>query len=397
MIGLIFIWSGLLVSQLGYHFWPSLAFVGGLPIDYITPTLWLTELLSLLLILLSVKSISWPSWPRHYYLGVFVFIGLNILISHQPTLSLLFWLRWLGLTCLVLVVRAFDMRQLKALKLGLIFGVLASLVLVAGQLLAQHSLGGLWYWLGERRLGLSTPGVAKLVIADQLWLRPYGSFSHPNSLAGFFLAVLIILRSIAKRGSAWWIWILVPALIILSGSRAAILALLVYAGLSQVKLTASKARLISVGVGLAVALATVLPTLVPPSANFGSSINQRLELAQSSSEVINRFPLEGVGGSNAIPASYEYSRSFRDRLWFQPVHNVWLLLWLETGLVGLLTLAGLLTYLLIKLQQKQLWLWWSGWLALTLTTVADHYWLTLPQNRLILIVLLGLSLRKMKL
>jgi hypothetical protein len=41
--------------------------------------------------------------------------------------------------------------------------------------------------LGERYFTISTPGIAKVAMQGKEILRAYGTFSHPNSLAGFYL------------------------------------------------------------------------------------------------------------------------------------------------------------------------------------------------------------------
>ena len=67
-------------------------------------------------------------------------------------------------------------------------------LLALGQISKGGSLNGWWWFLGERRFDFNTIGVAQMSVADMGLVRAYGTFSHPNSLAGFLLVSLV-----------WWI------------------------------------------------------------------------------------------------------------------------------------------------------------------------------------------------
>ena len=66
-------------------------------------------------------------------------------------------------------------------------------LLVIAQFIKQGSLGGVFYFFGERFFTPATPGIANASINGELLFRPYGTFSHPNVLAGFLLISLISL------------------------------------------------------------------------------------------------------------------------------------------------------------------------------------------------------------
>ena len=76
---------------------------------------------------------------------------------------------------------------------ALLLGNLASSFLAWGQVFKGGSLGGIFWWLGERSFNLATPGITLAQVGDHLLLRPYATFSHPNSLAGFLLVSLLLL------------------------------------------------------------------------------------------------------------------------------------------------------------------------------------------------------------
>src|SRR5690606_6875151 len=78
--------------------------------------------------------------------------------------------------------------------------LITGLVGVSGLLLLewafQRSLG--LQWVGEWRFNVFTPGVAKVVYMGQEYVRPHGTFAHPNIVGG----VLAIALSIT---SWWWL------------------------------------------------------------------------------------------------------------------------------------------------------------------------------------------------
>lgn len=80
------------------------------------------------------------------------------------------------------------------LRIIIFLGVLNSLIGI-GQFLLQHSVG--LFWLRESLIGPDIPGVAKIIIGGQKYIRIYGLFPHPNILAGFLL--LSILATLVYR------------------------------------------------------------------------------------------------------------------------------------------------------------------------------------------------------
>jgi hypothetical protein len=228
----------------------------------------------------------------------------------------------------------------------------------------------------------------------RLFLRPYGSFSHPNSLAGFALITGLLFSALEKRLVGWnrWVGIGIFILILLTGSRVTIAACLMFMILRQVKTQHLAGKVTKVFLVVSVVI-TVLLLTVPANPSLGQSLSQRLVLAQTQLTTVWRSPLWGVGLGNSIPATYFYSVVYRFNLWYQPAHNLWVLLLVELGIPGLLAASWGFLKLQQHLVSRHLFVWWAGWQALLLTSLFDHYWFTLPQNRLIFALYLGLTLR----
>ncbi len=75
----------------------------------------------------------------------------------------------------------------------------------------------------------------------------------------------------------------------------------------------------------------------------------------------------------------------------QPVHNIFLLVAAEAGLVGLLIFLWFLTLTFRKQLGVGNWGLITSLLVILVLGMTDHYWLTLQQNQLLLAIVLGLS------
>ena len=56
------------------------------------------------------------------------------------------------------------------------------------------------YFIGERTFTGQTPGIATVALNGNLLLRPYGTFPHPNVLAGFLLVGILFVASLWRDG-----------------------------------------------------------------------------------------------------------------------------------------------------------------------------------------------------
>jgi O-antigen ligase len=119
------------------------------------------------------------------------------------------------------------------------------------------------------------------------------------------------------------------------------------------------------------------------------NIRERFSLIMSTKDVFIKHPVFGVGLNNFIlKTSYTFDiKAINYQL--QPVHNIYLLVLSELGFFGFLFFY--LTLLKIAHVASLILKPWF-FLALTfviISGVADHYWLTLTQNRLALVFLVS--------
>src|ERR1035437_7520739 len=67
-----------LPTQLGKHFWPNFSFVYGLRLDYLSPTIYLTDILILVIFIFSLKRfLAWLKNIQKKQLLVFVLILIS--------------------------------------------------------------------------------------------------------------------------------------------------------------------------------------------------------------------------------------------------------------------------------------------------------------------------------
>lgn len=250
----------------------------------------------------------------------------------------------------------------RALIAVLIFSACWSGLLGALQVALQGPAG--LQALGEFALDPARSGVSVVQAGDLRWLRPYGLTSHPNVLAGVFLAGMLACGAWLLAGARWQrlaggaVLLALLWLLLLSFSRGAWVAL--------------AAAVVAVGpllrhywhrpgirrrIGIVLLLAAVLGLafvlmyrpLVAARAGAGTeslemrSVADRVVFTTIAYVAIGERPLGGIGaGSFPWYSSYYIFYNTSYELTGNNVHHVLLLVTAELGLVGLALLLVLL-------------------------------------------------------
>lgn len=266
-----------------------------------------------------------------------------------------------------------------SISLAIIFESFLSI----GQFISGHTLG---FWIfGERTFSISTPAIAKFDFQGLQFLRPYGTFSHPNVLAGFMVIGVLLLLLIKQKVN--YIYGLTAAVILLTASRVAITA-----GFFASTLFLPKKYLIWL-LFLALIISPFLYTRFSSLFNFDSlAFFRREDLTGIALNLFSRNPLTGVGLNNFIPAGADQLLVGPSRF-LQPVHNIFLLQLSETGTLGLLGMLGLIFVPVFKNKSKVLFAIWG---IIIFLGMFDHYFLTLPQGYRLLFLVWGLSFSMLK-
>jgi hypothetical protein len=189
----VFLFSFFLSSQLGKHFFFPFSYLSGIRIDYLAPTFYFTDILSLFFVAIFIRNTllslrakhiiakqSLPAGrqvetgrlPRHFvprndiqkYIFLFLLI-LLICINYFFSLSKPLWfysifkiLQWVSIFYFF-KLKSKNKSIFSAVVLGLLSGGLLQLILSLFQLAGRRSLQGVWYYLGERSFSIYTPGI----------------------------------------------------------------------------------------------------------------------------------------------------------------------------------------------------------------------------------------------
>lgn len=301
-------------------------------------------------------------------------------------------------------------------KFKVIYSFLAGMFLQAilgiYQFLNQTSLVSKYLGLANHDPNLA--GTAVVETASGRWLRAYGGFDHPNIFGGV-LAIALIFTA----------YLLAKKKIIRSGKEVAesiFLFIFYFTALIALFFAFSRAGWLAFGAGLAVLLITLIAqkdrwiigrflalvffsaTMVfliacPYQELLQTRVEMETRLEQKSvterelyftqaAGLIKSHPLLGVGSGN-YPLVLEKEDNSAHNVWdYQPVHNVFALLWAESGLFALLSFLGFLGLLIIKNRRSV----FSGavFVALIILMLLDHWLLSLPFGLVFLFFILGL-------
>ena len=363
--------------QLGYHFWLPETYVASFRIDYLAPTFYLTDLLLILFLATNFKItvsiiINFFIKPSGWFFGALVL--LNLATASFSLITILAWVR-LGSYLLLLAALAKTDHLAKKVLLPFSLSLIFIIGLAITQFILQSSLGGILYFFGERPLSLALPNVAKMNLPWGQILRPYATFSHPNSLAGYLLVSLVILRQIPAPKVIRHFLI---GAIVLTFSKAAIFTLII--------LELIRPKLIQI-----ILLSAVLGFL--PFLRLDPSFSSRYYLLPPTAKIVGDRPFFGVGLKQFIPSlATHLPASQVSYATLQPVHHTFILIFAELGLLGVLLITKIFWTPLSKLtKDKKIRPYLLDLFSIILMPGSlDHYWWTLPQNQLIIVLVLAL-------
>lgn len=288
-----------------------------------------------------------------YILGgaFFLLTLLSLVFAHDKLVgwNYFFMLLQGGLLILLIINFKFSLR-----KIGLAFvaaGVIQSLLAIY-QFLIQAVFAS--KWLGMAEQVLSTGGTAVVESTGLRWLRAYGAFSHPNILGGYLavslimLIVLIFLENDKRIG--YFLWASLPVIsfaLFFTFSKSAWLALgiglffiLLFVWTSQdrwIKFIYSQILLImflSVAIFAFLYQEPLLARVESVGRLENKSGQERVLYFNQAKNLIIQNWYKGVGLGNYTSALYANLSDKQPSWYYQPVHNVYLLIATEVGLAG---------------------------------------------------------------
>ncbi len=382
----------LLPTQLGRHFWPSFSFIFSLRVDYLSPTVYLWDVLVLILVGLWV--FRRPAVDQRA-LGVLLIFLLTAIFSLVSSNNL-----GVGLVRLeqYVVVGVFGIyiasQEFMEISKLIFWGLVLAIVYIGLLAILETLLGrsmNVWV-LGERSFSLITPSIATFNFNGQLFLRPYASFPHPNVLSAFCVIAIALISFISRQIKSlnwpYYFNVALAALVaLLSFSRAGV-GVLFLEGLIILR------KRIWVLLVIIFLIFPVMYVRYSSAFNFDNlSFIRRGELVDIAWSFFKQSPFLGIGLNNFINEVAVSALVSGPSRFLQPVHNIFLLHLAETGLVGFLGLCVLIVTpvgLLWKFRIETMYLL-IAWMAIFLLGMVDHYFLTLPQGIRLLFLVWGLS------
>lgn len=409
--------------QTGKHFWPSFSYVLGIRVDYLSPTLYLTDIFIALLLAVYLsrilierknsahrRNLNFGIFGKLFFIFLLAFFILSFSARSQAAavFGLLKLIEFIFLG--YYISKNFVPADIRILGVVLSINSLVVSSLAIWQFLKQSSIGGIFYFLGERFFNSSTIGIPDMNIGGNLIVRPYATFPHPNVLAFFLLFVnmLLVFRIFFEKGKLRTLFLLAivvsSVVLFLTFSRLVVLFYLVF----LIYIFASRIRFFKTT--KIIFLGSFVFFLVFYFANYYlrffdtkfllKDFYLRSDLLDISFKIIKSSSIFGIGLMNFFYYEAAYQKTISPIL-LQPVHNIFVLTWAEAGVFGLLFLLVFFVrtaqVLLEKIKGKntQAKDFYKSifliFLAIVLVGNFDHFFLTLQQGKMLLAIVVGMA------
>lgn len=352
----------------------------------------------------SFKKVSGLLKTDAVFLLLLIFIlivFLSALFSVNVGNTLLYGIRLVEIAAVYLLFsfRILDFKRVFGIFVGVMF---LQSILALLQYYAQGSIG--LYFLGEPVLDASAKGVASVDFGDEKVIRPYGTFPHPNVLGMYAVFAFWFLVYLSNRIKDKLVLVslgfLFLSVLVLSFSRSAWLAFCL-SGFVYVLFRGGKSYLKYIVCFAGLFLLAIYASGVGETFLYrfgilsdGVAFFERLRLMDVSIKMLLDNPFGvGFGNFTIVMQDYDHLKLFP---WnYQPVHNIFLLSFAETGWIGGFSFIALIGVALWKaVNLKKVFLPVVLGVCVFSAGLFDHYFLTLFQGQVLLVLFLSLIMRE---
>lgn len=409
-------------------------------VEYASIAVYATDILIILLLLTAIpivlrknrfnfgsKFILWPLillllWIWASIIWAFG-IGLDYLVSvnfaSHFTLFVAFYLYLINFV-----------KDIKHIVWPVILGLVVQSGIAIYQYYLNHSIG--LKIIGESVLDPLKSGIPVVIVDGVRKLRAHGLLPHANILGGILAVWLIVLSSwfyalkrTKKHYLIWIIFIVLTIALMFSFSRGAWLVLVLGILFMTIMVWFKSIKKLKKAI-----LPGCLVLLVIVSVAFNQrqvilsrfnleqpvesiSIKSRQQQFDSFKTVFVKYPILGVGAGQYVPYLYKinqetegwtYRSDYSGWLYnstgqtgnYEPVHNIFLLVLSELGVIGLLIFLSLFIGVFIEISRhkKKLFILSRSlavaWIAIFVLGLFDHYIWTLQQGKLLMFTILAL-------
>ncbi|MFH1745130.1 MAG: O-antigen ligase family protein [bacterium] len=277
-------------------------------------------------------------------------------------------------------------------------GIFVSAVFGIWQFLSQETLASKWFGLAAHSASDMGASVIE-VAAGGRWLRAYGFLDHPNMLGGLIaVGLLFAIAELFKnknnknnKNDLFLLAIISVFLVALffTFSRATFLgfftclAIIIFLMIIKHDLLGQKIalRILLLSVTVFFIFGNIYQDIFSARVEVETrlelkSVSDRKEETKIAWNIFRDNKFFGVGLANygfAVKEKLGDERSYAD---YQPVHNVYLLVLAETGLIGFMFFIWILSYIFIK-QCRRGYLQISLLVLILIMFMFDHWWWSL--------------------
>ena len=394
--------------NLGKHIVINDAYVWGILIDYLIPTVYVQDIIAVLIVFfwilgtypLKISLSKFFERREMQFSSLFIFSSLFSVLSAQRVLpSLYFWIRLsLYFLLFVYITKEISIQKHFFKVLSVVsLSVLLSGLLGIFQFIKQGAVFNNYLFFGEQPYSVSTWGVVHKEILDHFLVPAYGTFRHSNTFGGFLCVFLLWLLPYLKNNRKYLISFIVGSLALVftlsySAWLVFVLGIFLHVIFSiNVKKIKYKKILISRAVMIFCVALLIIPVFSVFSKSLNPSIFRRSDLLTASYRLIGKYTLFGVGLNNFTVLVDMYAPHSSDIRFTQPVHNVFALVLAETGVF---TFAFFVVFLFLGIR-KTLTPGYFHVLFISLMQILilmsfDHYFLTINQTLLMFWIIMGL-------
>lgn len=376
----------------------------GIYVEYSSWHLYLTDLIIIGLLLLwwwrKKDKIKFPPDVVHWpLLGFLVWMTISVLWAEDKMMALMvagrWWLVWGWFLYLIN-----EVKNVMTMVWPVALGVLLQSGIGITQYLVNSSIG--LQFFGEPLLDPSQGGVPVVQMNDVRQIRANGLMPHANMFGGllavvipFLLYGLVMLKKGWEKNWLYIVTILSSVALAFSFSRSAWVGFVVVIGIFIWQIGIKKhwqILLVSIGVFVITLLTqyrAVFNRIVATDSLEARSIMERMDGWNYWQLVFERVALFGTGAGNYIQELINLEPA-QSGWWYQPVHNIYLLITGELGLIGLGIFVWLLVGVFIIVNKKILFnrslliIIASPLLVILIIGLFDHWPFSMQQGRLLI-------------
>lgn len=355
-----------------------------------------------------VLSQQYHRLPLHVSIGLFflliTFFSMSFAINRAVAL---FWFWKLAEGVALFIALALLPLRKKFVAWALMLAGAAEALYGFTQFLIQHIDSSTFFGIAAQ--DPATHGVSVIETLAGRVLRAYGTFPHPNILAGFLAVTIVVgfLWYVTLRPS--WLRVMVAVSVSLASlglwltfSRQAffavgvVLAIIIFITFFRQHFFPKEMTAAAICVLLPMMIFSLLfPTLITTRVVGNTRLEiqsreQRSALRSESMELLKTQWLTGGGIGNYTAQVYERDRAQhaeRDADDYQPVHNIYLLVLNELGLFGLATFV----FFIISVVAHATMPWRAAFATLAIVGLFDHYLWSLHVGILFFWLIAGLA------